>query len=49
MADRGFGKTRGAYMFAKICSILVKGARTTMTVLMMDEDEELVGDNGGDR
>jgi len=49
MADRGFGKTRGAYLFAKICSILVKGAGPAMIVLMMDEDEELVGDNGGDR
>jgi hypothetical protein len=46
MADRGFGKTRGAYLFAKICSILVKGA--AMTVLVIDTDEELVGDNGGD-
>jgi hypothetical protein len=47
MADRGFGKTRGAYLFAKICSILVK-AGPAMIVLMIDEDEELVGDKGGD-
>jgi hypothetical protein len=47
MADSGFGKTRGAYLFAKICSILVRGA--AMTTLVLDEDEEFVGDNGGDR
>jgi hypothetical protein len=46
MADRGFGKTSGAYLFAKIYSILVKGA--AMAVLVVDTDEELVGDNGGD-
>jgi hypothetical protein len=46
MADRGFGKTSGAYLFAKICSILVKGA--AMAVLVIDTDEELVGDDGGD-
>jgi hypothetical protein len=44
MADRGFGKTSGAYLFAKICSILVKGA--AMAVLEIDTDEELVGDDG---
>jgi hypothetical protein len=46
MADRGFGKTSGAYLFAKICSILVKGA--AMAVLVVDTDEELVGEDGGD-
>jgi hypothetical protein len=46
MADRGFGKTSGAYLFAKICSILVKGA--AMTVLVIDTDKELAGDDGGD-
>jgi hypothetical protein len=47
MADSGFGKTRGAYLFAMICSILVRGA--AMMTLVIDADEELVGDNGGDR
>jgi hypothetical protein len=46
MADRGFGKTSGAYLFAKICSILDKGA--AMTILVIDTDEELAGDDGGD-
>jgi hypothetical protein len=45
MADRGFGNTSGAYLFAKICSILVKGA--AMTVLVIDTDEELAGDDKG--
>jgi hypothetical protein len=46
MEDKGFCKTRGAYLVAKICSILVKGA--TMTVLVVDADEKLVGDDKGD-
>jgi hypothetical protein len=46
MADKTFGKTSGAYLFAKICSILVK--RVAMTVLVIDTDEELVGDDRGD-
>jgi hypothetical protein len=46
MVDKGFGNTSGAYLFAKICSILVKGE--AMTVLVIDIDKELVGDNGGD-
>jgi hypothetical protein len=44
MEDRGFGKTSGAYLFSKICSILVKG--TSMAVLEIDTDEKLVGDDG---
>ena len=46
MEDKGFGKTSGAYLFSKICSILVKGA--AMAVLVIDTDKELVGDDGGD-
>jgi len=46
MEDKGFGNTSGAYLFAKIYSILVKGA--AMIVLEIDTVEELVGDDGGD-
>jgi hypothetical protein len=46
MVDKGFGNTSGAYLFAKIYSIMVKGA--AMTVLVIDTDEELVGDYVGD-
>ena len=46
MADKGFGNTSGAYLFAKIYSILVKGA--AMAVLVIDTDEELAGDDRGD-
>jgi hypothetical protein len=46
MVDKGFGNTSGAYLFAKICSIMVKGA--AMIVLVIDTDKELVGDDGGD-
>jgi hypothetical protein len=56
MADRGFGNTSGAYLFAKICSILVKGAAMIVLVIDTDEEfsrddggnEELIGDDGGD-
>ena len=34
MAERGVGKTKGAYLLAKICCILVKP-----TMLEVDEDE----------
>ena len=44
MADKGLVKTSGAYLFAKICSILVKG--TTMTILGVDAEEEFSGDEG---
>ena len=46
MADKGFGNTSAAYLFANICSILVKGA--AMTVWVIDTDEEIAGDDGGD-
>jgi hypothetical protein len=46
MADKGLGNTSGAYLFSKICSILVRGE--DMTVLVIDTDKERVGDDGGD-
>jgi hypothetical protein len=43
MADKGLGKTRGAYLFAKICSIFVKGA--AMAILGVDAEEDVSVDD----
>jgi len=43
MDDNGLGNTRGAYLFAKICSIFVKG--TTMVILRVDAEEEASEDD----